>query len=157
MLTFLTSQQLEDLHQASLRILSETGIALTDPTGRDFLLQAGARLRPGPQPRLLLPPEMVEAAIQAAGKQVAIRGRGGQVKTLGDGSLHWHNLGGARDVYDHRLGQRRAAMTQDVCDSTRLLDALDGATTITPFFTPQDVPGAIMSLAMSLSCDLRST
>jgi len=33
-------------------------------------------------------------------------------------------------------------------DSTRLLDALDGATSITPFFTPQDVPGKLMSLAM---------
>jgi trimethylamine--corrinoid protein Co-methyltransferase len=37
---------------------------------------------------------------------------------------------------------------QDVRDSTRLLDALDGVTNITPFFTPQDVPGPLMSLAM---------
>ncbi len=39
-------------------------------------------------------------------------------------------------------------MVQDVRDSARLLDALDGVTTVTPFFTPQDVPGPIMSLAM---------
>ena len=39
-------------------------------------------------------------------------------------------------------------MTQDVRDSARLLDALEGVTTITPFFTPQDVPGELMSLAM---------
>jgi trimethylamine--corrinoid protein Co-methyltransferase len=39
-------------------------------------------------------------------------------------------------------------MLQDVRDSTRLLDALEGATTITPFFTPQDVPGEVMSLSM---------
>jgi trimethylamine--corrinoid protein Co-methyltransferase len=39
-------------------------------------------------------------------------------------------------------------MVQDVRDSARLLDALDGVTTVTPFFTPQDVPGQIMSLAM---------
>ncbi len=37
---------------------------------------------------------------------------------------------------------------QDLRDSTRLLDALDQVDSITPFFTPQDVPGAIMSLAM---------
>jgi trimethylamine--corrinoid protein Co-methyltransferase len=35
-----------------------------------------------------------------------------------------------------------------VRDSTRLLDALDQVTTITPLFTPQDVPGQVMSLAM---------
>jgi trimethylamine--corrinoid protein Co-methyltransferase len=39
-------------------------------------------------------------------------------------------------------------MLKDLQDCTRLLDALDGVTTITPFFTPQDVPGHLMSLAM---------
>jgi trimethylamine--corrinoid protein Co-methyltransferase len=91
---------------------------------------------------------MVEKAIALAGKQVTLRGRDGKPCSLGDGSLHWHNLGGARDVFDFSSGQRRPAVVQDVRDSTRLLDALEGATTITPFFTPQDVPGEVMSLAM---------
>jgi trimethylamine--corrinoid protein Co-methyltransferase len=37
---------------------------------------------------------------------------------------------------------------QDVRDSTLLLDALESISTITPLFTPQDVPGPLMSLAM---------
>jgi trimethylamine--corrinoid protein Co-methyltransferase len=57
-------------------------------------------------------------------------------------------VGGARDVYEPRQEQCRAATLQDVRDSARLLDALDNATTVTPFFTPQDVPGQLMSLAM---------
>jgi len=51
-------------------------------------------------------------------------------------------------VYDPRSGKTRPATVQDVRDATRLLDSLDQATTITPFFTPQDVPGELMSLAM---------
>ncbi|MGD8792843.1 MAG: trimethylamine methyltransferase family protein, partial [Anaerolineae bacterium] len=78
----------------------------------------------------------------------SIRGRGGKTIVLGDGFTHWHNLGGASTVYDHRTGRQRPATVQDVRDATRLLDALDGVTNITPFFTPQDVPGALMSLAM---------
>jgi trimethylamine--corrinoid protein Co-methyltransferase len=39
-------------------------------------------------------------------------------------------------------------MLQDIKDATRLLDALPNCSTITPFFTPQDVPGPLMSLAM---------
>jgi trimethylamine--corrinoid protein Co-methyltransferase len=39
-------------------------------------------------------------------------------------------------------------MIQDVRDSARLLDALPEVDTVTPFFTPQDVPGQSMSLAM---------
>jgi trimethylamine--corrinoid protein Co-methyltransferase len=95
-----------------------------------------------------LSPDLVEKTLGTCPSQVSLRGRGGKVKTLGDGSLHWHNLGGARDVYDHRSSSRRPALAQDVGDSTRLLDALEGATTITPFFTPLDVPGPLMSLAM---------
>lgn len=86
--------------------------------------------------------------MSACPRQVTIRGRGGQTEVLGDGQLHWHNLGGARDIYDPRSGQRRPALLRDVRDSTRLLDALESVTTVTPLFTPQDVPGALMSLAM---------
>ena len=86
--------------------------------------------------------------IARAGKQVSIRGRGGMVKTLGDGRLYFHNLGGARDIYDAGSGKCRPAVVQDVRDATHLLDALENCNTITPFFTPTDVPGSIMSLAM---------
>jgi len=154
-LSVLYTEEVEAIHQATLRILSETGVALAAPRnkpgppfrseGRRILLDAGAKERAG---RICLPPNLVERALATCPPQVRLRGRGGTVKTLGDGSLHWHNLGGARDVYDHRTGRRRPALTQDVRDVTRLLDALEGATTITPFFTPQDVPGALMSLAM---------
>ena len=57
-------------------------------------------------------------------------------------------MGGARDIYDPVSGKLRRATLQDLRDSTRLLDALDQVTTITPFFTPIDVPGELMSLAM---------
>ena len=144
-LTVLTFDEIEAIHQASLRILSETGIVLTHPEGREILSGAGASIS---HDRVLLPPDLVEKVIAYSSRQVSLRGRGGKVKQLGDGSLHWHNLGGARDVYDHRSGQKRPALLQDVRDSARLLDALEGVTTLTPFFTPLDVPGPLMSLAM---------
>ena len=120
-------------------------MALSQPEGRRILLESGATLC---QDRVCLSPDLVERALATCPPQVSLHSRSGNVKTLGDGSLHWHNLGGARDVYDHRTGTRRPAMSQDVRDSTRLLDALDEVTTITPFYTPQDVPGPLMSLAM---------
>jgi trimethylamine--corrinoid protein Co-methyltransferase len=144
-LTVLKVEQVEAIHQATLRILDETGVILTHPQGREILQGEGARLKDG---RVCFPPELVEQLLSRCVRQVSLRGRGGSVKVLGDGGLHWHNLGGAREVYDHRSGKRRPALVKDVRDSARLLDALEGATTITPFFTPRDVPGAVMSLAM---------
>ena len=144
-LTVLTDEEVEAIHQATLRILSEVGIVLTQPEACEVLAGAGAMVR---DDRVLLPPDVVERVVAQCPRVVNVRGRSGDTVTLGDGNLHWHNLGGARDVYDPRTGQRRPATAQDVRDSARLLDALDGVTTITPFFTPQDVPGPLMSLAM---------
>lgn len=144
-LTALTHQEIDAIHQATLQVLSETGIVLSHPVGIEILSSAGAIQD---ENRFLIPIEVVEAAIESCASQVKIVGRTGKEIVLGDGTLHWHNLGGARDIYDPPTGQRRAANVQDICDSTRLLDALGGVTTITPFFTPQDVPGELMALAM---------
>jgi trimethylamine--corrinoid protein Co-methyltransferase len=144
-LIILTDEEVEGVHQATLHILSEVGIVLTQPEAREVLAGAGAAVR---DDRVLLPPDLVERALAQCPHQVTVGGRNGEPVVLGDGTLHWHNLGGAPDVYDPRTGQRRPAAVQDAHASARLLDALDSVTTVTPFFTPQDVPGPLMSLAM---------
>jgi len=144
-LSYLTPEEVEGIHQATLRILHETGVVLTHPESLDILTANGASARDG---RVRLPPDLVEACLARCPRTVSVRGRGGMTKTLGDGSLYFHNLGGARDVYDPVANQVRLATVQDVRDATRLLDALDNCNTITPFFTPCDVSGKVMSLAM---------
>ena len=144
-LKVLTDPEVEAIHQATLRVLGEIGIILTQDEGRQRLTGAGATVDGD---RILLPAELVERCVSQCPQWVTIRGRSGEAMTLGDGTLHWHNLGGAAYVYEPRTGQRRPATLRDVRDSTRLLDALDGVTNITPFFTPQDVPGPMLSLAM---------
>jgi len=144
-LTALTESEVESIHHSTLRILSETGIMLAHPLGRELLCDAGASIA---GENLLLPPDLVESAIARCTGEVRLRSRKGTVIVLGNGDLHWHNLGGARDIYDPHTGRRRRATLQDLCDSTRLMDALDQVTNITPMFTPQDVHGPSMSLAM---------
>ncbi len=141
----LTEREVEAIHQATLRILSEVGVVLTQAEAREILGAAGATLR---GERVLFPPELVEQTVAQCPPQLSVRGRGGTTVTLGDGALHWHNLGGAPLIYDHASGQRRPAVVQDVRDTARLLDGLPYAHSITPFFTPDDVPGPLMSLAM---------
>ncbi len=144
-LSVLSPAEIESIHQATLEILEHTGISLSDPQSRDILAGAGATIKGG---QVFLPPELVEDCLAKAGRKPVIRGRGGNVKSLGDGNLYFHNLGGAPNVLDEKLGVRRRATIQDVRDSTRLLDALENCHTITPFFTPTEVAGGLMSLAM---------
>jgi trimethylamine--corrinoid protein Co-methyltransferase len=144
-LKFLSESEIESIHQATLRILDEVGVILKHPKTQDLLASAGARID---GERVKFPPELVEKTLAQCPSTVSVRGRGGQTKTLGDGSLNFHNLGGARDIYNSADGAKSYATVEDVQNATRLLDALENCNTITPFFTPRDVPGALMSLMM---------
>ncbi|HEX6033046.1 MAG TPA: trimethylamine methyltransferase family protein, partial [Anaerolineales bacterium] len=144
-LKFLFNEDVKSMHEATLQVLSEVGIIWTHKPSLDILTDAGCTVKGN---RVYFPPDLVMKSIDSAGKRPCIRGRNGQVNELGAGNLYFHNLGGARDVFDARTGTRRIATEQDVIDSTRLLDALPNAHTVTPFFTPRDVPGELMSLFM---------
>ncbi len=141
----ISDQDVEAIHQATLRILSEVGIVLDHPQVCATLIESGCEKF---EDRMLIPPDLVEHCLSQCGKTFSITGRNKKRITIGDGLLHWHNLGGARDVFEPSSGKARSATIQDVRDSTCLLDALDQVTTITPFFTPVNVPGELMSLAM---------
>ena len=144
-LRFLNESEIESIHHATLRILDEIGVILKHKETQDLLAKAGARVEGD---RVKFPPELVEKCIASAGKTVSIRGRDGTVKTLGDRKLYFHNLGGARDIYNSADGAKSHATINDVQNAARLLDALENCNTITPFFTPRDVPGELMSLMM---------
>lgn len=144
-LNFLNTAEIEAIHQATLRILDEIDVVLKHEATRNLLAEAGAWVD---GERVRFPPQLVERCLASAGKTAGLRGRNGVVKTLGDGNLYFHNLGGARDIYDAANGTKRYATIQDVQLATRLLDALENCNTITPFFTPRDVPGELMSLMM---------
>ncbi len=144
-LTILNEGEVRSIHQASLRILADTGVEVDHAPTQDILTAAGARVEQG---RVKFPPDLVEKSLAQCPTTVRLRGRDGKVHTLGDRALHFHNLGGARDLIDPISGTKRYASLMDLKNATRLLDALENCHTVTPFFTPEDVPGAMMSLAM---------
>ncbi|HWQ84361.1 MAG TPA: trimethylamine methyltransferase family protein, partial [Anaerolineales bacterium] len=144
-LEILTFPEIEAIHQASLRILAETGIILGQPEALALLQEAGAA-RAGKF--LRLPPDLVEWALSQVPPCFSLHGRSGSTITLGEGHLHWHNLGGAAQIYDPLTDNVRPALVHDLAAAARLLDALPGVDSITPFFTPQDAPPHALALAM---------
>jgi trimethylamine--corrinoid protein Co-methyltransferase len=144
-LKILSQEEIQSIHEATLRILAEVGFVWTHQESLEILIGAGCTQRGN---RVLFPPHLVEECIKKSGKRATIKGRGGIRRTLGDGNLYFHNLGGARDIFDATSGSRRPAHESDVSNAARLLDALENCHTVTPFFTPLDVPGELMSLFM---------
>jgi trimethylamine--corrinoid protein Co-methyltransferase len=144
-LKFLSEDDVKAMHEATLQVLSEVGVIWTHKPSLKILTDAGCKIHGN---RVCFPPELVMDSIAKAGKRPCIRGRNGQVNTLGDGNLYFHNLGGARDVFDARTGTRHTATNEDACNAVRLLDALPNCHTVTPFFTPPDTANELMALHM---------
>ncbi|MBN1483219.1 MAG: trimethylamine methyltransferase family protein [Chloroflexia bacterium] len=135
---------LQQVHRATLQLLQEVGLNLTHPTGREMLRGQGVRVE---GPRVRLPADLVERCLGLCPPTVRLQGRDpDRAVVLGDGSWHAHNVGGVPEVLED--GERRPALRQDVADAARLLDALPHVSTLTPFFTPQDVPAASYALWM---------
>ncbi len=144
-LRFLSNEEIQSMHEATLRILGEVGVIWTHKPSLDILLEAGCKMNGN---RVCFPADLVMDSIAKANKRPCIRGRNGQVNELGSDDLYFHNLGGARDVYDARTNTRHAATDEDAVNAVRLLDALPNCNTVTPFFTPPDVTNEMMSLHM---------
>ena len=144
-LRFLSDEDVRSMHEATLHVLSEVGIIWTHKPSLEILLDAGCTMNSN---RVCFPPDLIMDSISKANKRPCIRGRNGQVNELGGGNLYFHNLGGARDVYDARTNTRHAATNEDGINAIRLLDALPNCNTVTPFFTPPDVSNEMMAMHM---------
>ena len=95
-LKFLSDADVQAMHEATLKVMSEIGIIWTHKPSLDILLQACCKMMDN---RVLMPPDLVIDSVAKANKRPKIRGRNGTVNELGGGNLFFHNLGGARDVF----------------------------------------------------------
>lgn len=144
-LKFLSDQDVDAMNEATLRVMNDIGIVWTHQPSLNILQQAGCWVRDN---RVHFPPELVLDSVAKANKRPKIRGRNGAINELGGGSLYFHNLGGARDVFDAASGTRHTATLEDCVNATRILDALPNCNNVTPFFTPPDVANELMALHM---------
>jgi len=143
----LSRDQIERIHSASIQILSHTGIVLEHPGAIALLLEHGARLE---NERILLPIDLIENDLSLIPNKLSLTGRDpNKTITLLDGRCYPHNVGGVPNVYIPASGTRRPAKRQDNVEAARLLDALPNIASVTPLYTPQDVPGSTISLWMT--------
>ena len=130
-------QECEKLHMASLEVLETTGLEVHYDKARDMLVKAGAKAE---GQRVRIPEHMVTKALASAPKKLTLYDRKGQpaIRAWGYNSY----FGGGSDclnVLDHRTGERRRAVLQDVIDAVTLMDALPQIDFIMSAFLPSDV------------------
>jgi trimethylamine--corrinoid protein Co-methyltransferase len=67
--TFLTREEIEAIHNASLQVLEKTGIKVMSETALDILNKGGAKVDYGTN-RVTLPRQLVEEALKMAPKTI---------------------------------------------------------------------------------------
>lgn len=140
-LTLLREAELEQLHDAALRILENFGVKVDDPAVRGLLRRHDCRVE---NDRVFFSRSLVAAAVAAARNRLAFRCcHSGREVTLEPGCVRTHSTGGVPWVIDPADGGRRSATSRDMTDALRLMNQLDEIDFPCCLFYPAGAPAAI--------------
>jgi trimethylamine--corrinoid protein Co-methyltransferase len=134
----LSREQIASIHHTSLDILDRTGIVMKNETGRQLLLDAGARESKG---RIKIPEYLVMQAIASAPSRIPMHSRLGELTMPLEGDNVFFGPG-SDCIYtlDIESGQRRMSTADDVQRIAHLCDGLPDLDFIMSMAIPSDVP-----------------
>jgi len=134
----LSDLQVREIHYATLEILSQTGVEMQDPQGREILLDSGAWESNG---RVKLPENLVTDALARAPSRIPMHNRLGDLTMpLELGKVFFGPGSDTTFTLDVQTGKRRRTTAQDVENIARLCDGLDNIDFIMSMGNPSDVP-----------------
>ncbi len=125
-ITVLQQDDVERIHEYSLRVLEETGMIFNYPIARDVFRMHGAWVDDS-KGLVRIPRRLVEEALQAAPRQVKIFSQNDPQKdcTLElDGQRYTRTTTGLNWIVDYRSMRRRPVVEQDVINWTRVIHVL---------------------------------
>lgn len=138
----ISPEQCQKLHNASLEILARTGARLYDQAAIDLLKKAGASVSDGN--RVRIPPGLVEKAFSTVPKRVTLYDRRGQQAIFLEESNCYYGPGSdCLNIVDHRTGERRVPVLQDVVEGMTVCDALPHIDFVMSMFLPSDVDAMV--------------
>jgi len=138
----LSQDQCQRLYWACLEILERTGVRLYDQAALDLLKKAGVSATDGN--RVRIPAWLVERALTTVPKRVVLCDRHGNRVMPVEGYRSFFGPGSdCMNIIDHRTGERRKPVLQDVVDGMIVADALPHIDFVMSMFLPTDVPQEI--------------
>ncbi len=139
-LKFLSEDQLEKIHSASLKVLEEAGVLIHEHDFLKFLADAGVKVDLETK-RARIHPALVDECIKKAPKHVTFYARDPKHNVeFVDGKIYTHPVGGAANVIDLDSGAVRPSNLKDVENLTKIVDGLPNIHTSTMIVYPNDVP-----------------
>ena len=151
-LKILDENQLRSIHDATLQILSETGVIVLESNALNRLSEAGAKVEFTEQ-RACLPPDLVGTCLEKTPSHFTWHGRNSQKNIEMKGDLvHFGPVGGSIYILDID-GNRRPSSIKDAEKLVRIIDALEnlheGHCMVHPMDVPNETHHVHMMLAMA--------
>lgn len=138
----LCEEEMLNIHQDSIRILEEVGVKFPSHEALEILVNGGARVDWDKQ-IAYLSEEMVRDALLKAPKQFILGARNPELDVKLPSDVSLFNMDGCGvNALDFHTGQRRAAVLQDIVDSSRVFEELEGCNVYWPPVSPSDVANA---------------
>ncbi|MCP4630097.1 MAG: hypothetical protein GY850_42295 [bacterium] len=135
----LADEQCQKIYWACLEILERTGVCLYDQDAVDLLKKAGAYVNNGN--RVRIPSGMVEKAFNTVPKNLSLYDRmGNRVMQVGGYRSYFGTGSDCLNIIDHRTGEHRQAVLQDITEGMIVCDSLDNIDFVMSMFLPSDVP-----------------
>jgi trimethylamine--corrinoid protein Co-methyltransferase len=139
-LQFLSSHDLEVIHEATLKVLEESGLRVFGDEALEIYAAAGCDVDKKAN-IVKIPRNVVEDAIEAAPPRVLMAGRDPEYDVVLEGTkVTFTNFGTGIMMVDSETGELRKSTKQDLADVARICDALDEVDMFTIAVTAQDVP-----------------
>jgi trimethylamine--corrinoid protein Co-methyltransferase len=124
------------MHRASLDVLERTGVFVNYQPALDLLKKAGCVVKDN---HVRFPSHLVEWALRTAPSRIMLYNRHGEpVMPMGDRISTYGTGSDCLNILDHRTGERRKALLQDIVDGIRVSDAMPNVDFIMSMFLPGD-------------------
>jgi trimethylamine--corrinoid protein Co-methyltransferase len=125
LLKVLSEDEKAQIHERTLKILSETGVQVNTEKGRKYLKDAGAEVDENTK-IVRFPRAMVEESLRLAPKEFTLGARrpGWDLK-MNNGDCALIADGEGISVIDRKTGEHRPSTFKDCLEATLLIDALD--------------------------------
>ena len=142
----LSAEQIETIHEASLRILQRVGVGLPHEETLRRFADRGADVDFDAQ-RVKVPPELVQQCLDSAGKSFTVYGRDrSHTAEFGTGRRNYNSVAGEAMWLDEDALTRRYALLSDVRTACIVGDALPHLNIVGAMTDPHDVPAGVQDV-----------
>jgi len=151
-INFLSQDELDAIHNASLEVLERTGIKVMSEQALDILKEAGAKVDYG-RNHATIPATLVEEALRRAPKTITCAARNPKHDfVLNKQKPHFSTSGTSTFIIDGETGERRFSTSEDIARCAVVADYLDHVDVVLRMVTATEVPEPMQGIVGIYTC-----